>query len=115
MYPYVISCSMLCNIRFQYSRPVPIVAAKGESEPERTETREKVDEDRKHEIEAAIVRIMKARRKMDHSSLVDETVMMLRPRFLAQPTQLKKRIDSLIERDYLQRDKDDKNVYLYVE
>lgn len=90
------------------------MAAKGESEPERTETREKVDEDRKHEIEAAIVRIMKARRKLHHSSLVNETVSMLRPRFLAQPTQLKKRIEYLIERDYLIRDKDDKNVYLYV-
>lgn len=40
------------------------MAAKGESEPERRETRNKVDEDRKHEIEAAIVRIMKSRKKM---------------------------------------------------
>lgn len=40
------------------------MAAKGESEPERKETRGKVDEDRKHEIEAAIVRIMKARKRM---------------------------------------------------
>lgn len=40
------------------------MAAKGESEPERKETRSKVDEDRKHEIEAAIVRIMKSRKKM---------------------------------------------------
>ena len=43
---------------------IQAVAAKGESEPERKETRTKVDEDRKHEIEAAIVRIMKARRRI---------------------------------------------------
>lgn len=43
---------------------IQTVAAKGESEPERKETRSKVDEDRKHEIEAAIVRIMKARKTM---------------------------------------------------
>lgn len=43
---------------------IQTVAAKGESEPERRETRNKVDEDRKHEIEAAIVRIMKARKRM---------------------------------------------------
>lgn len=43
---------------------IQTVAAKGESEPERRDTRSKVDEDRKHEIEAAIVRIMKARRHM---------------------------------------------------
>lgn len=48
---------------------IQAVAAKGESEPERKETRSKVDEDRKHEIEAAIVRIMKARRRMTVSAL----------------------------------------------
>lgn len=48
----------LCRVKIQ------TVAAKGESEPERKETRGKVDEDRKHEIEAAIVRIMKARKRM---------------------------------------------------
>lgn len=48
---------------------IQTVAAKGESEPERRETRNKVDEDRKHEIEAAIVRIMKARKKMAVSIL----------------------------------------------
>lgn len=43
---------------------IQTVAAKGESEPEHKETRSKVEEDRKHEIEAAIVRIMKSRKKM---------------------------------------------------
>ena len=47
---------------------IQTVAAKGESEPERKEIRNKVDEDRKHEIEAAIVRIMKARRRMTVSA-----------------------------------------------
>lgn len=51
----------------------PLVAAKqGESDPERKETRQKVDDDRKHEIEAAIVRIMKSRKKMQHNVLVAE-------------------------------------------
>ena len=35
-----------------------------------------MDEDRKHEIEAAIVRIMKARRRMNHSNLVSEVCLM---------------------------------------
>lgn len=47
-----------------YRVKIQTVAAKSESEPERKETRGKVDEDRKHEIEAAIVRIMKSRKKM---------------------------------------------------
>jgi hypothetical protein len=49
---------LLCRVKIQ------TVAAKGETEPERRETRNKVDEDRKHEIEAAIVRIMKSRKKL---------------------------------------------------
>ena len=48
------------------------MTAKGESEPERKETCTRVDEDRKHEIEAAIVRIMKARKRMQHNFLVAE-------------------------------------------
>eukprot|EP00106_Octopus_bimaculoides_P015369 XP_014782811.1 PREDICTED: cullin-3-like [Octopus bimaculoides] len=49
-----------------------VAGNKGEAEPERKETRNKVDEDRKHEIEAAIVRIMKARKKLQHNVLVAE-------------------------------------------
>ena len=44
----------------------------GESEPERKETRTKVQEDRRHEIEAAIVRIMKSRKEMQHNLLIAE-------------------------------------------
>lgn len=49
-----------------------VAAKQGESDPERKETRQKVDDDRKHEIEAAIVRIMKSRKKMQHNVLVAE-------------------------------------------
>lgn len=50
--------------KFHFRVKIQTVAAKGESEPEHKETRSKVEEDRKHEIEAAIVRIMKSRKKM---------------------------------------------------
>ena len=40
-------------------------ARQGETEPERNETKRKVDEDRKHEIEACIVRIMKSRKYLN--------------------------------------------------
>ncbi len=56
-----VSCLFFCVLHH-------LVAAKqGESDPERKETRQKVDDDRKHEIEAAIVRIMKSRKKMQHN------------------------------------------------
>lgn len=44
-------------------------ARQGETEPERNETKRKVDEDRKHEIEACIVRIMKSRKHLNHNQV----------------------------------------------
>jgi len=49
-----------------------VSARQGEAEPERNETKKKVDEDRKHEIEACIVRIMKSREQLNHNQLVSE-------------------------------------------
>ncbi|KAK3583652.1 hypothetical protein CHS0354_021390 [Potamilus streckersoni] len=91
-----------------------VAATKGEEEPERKETRTKVDEDRKHEIEAAIVRIMKARKKLQHNVLVAEVTEQLKSRFLPSPVVIKKRIEGLIERDYLARTPEDRKVYTYV-
>lgn len=49
-----------------------VAAKQGELDLERKETRQKVDDGRKHEIEAAIVRIMKSRKKLQHNVLVAE-------------------------------------------
>uniref|UniRef100_A0A0B7AG79 Cullin family profile domain-containing protein n=2 Tax=Arion vulgaris TaxID=1028688 RepID=A0A0B7AG79_9EUPU len=91
-----------------------VASNKGEAEPERRETRNKVDEDRKHEIEAALVRIMKARKKLQHNTLVAECTEMLKPRFLPSPVVIKKRIEGLIEREYLARATEDRKIYTYV-
>jgi len=40
------------------------VSAQRESEPEKRETRQRIEDDRKPQIEAAIVRIMKSRRTL---------------------------------------------------
>lgn len=93
---------------------IQTVLAKGEMEPERRETRNKVDEDRKHEIEAAIVRIMKARKKTPHNLLVAEVTEQLKARFMPSPQVIKKRIEGLIEREYLARTPEDRKVYVYV-
>ena len=85
-----------------------------ETEAESKETREKVDEDRKHQIEAAIVRIMKSRKTMEHSQLIAEVTKQLQSRFMPNPMLVKKRIESLIEREYLERSKQDRKVYNYL-
>ncbi|THU69714.1 hypothetical protein C4D60_Mb08t17290 [Musa balbisiana] len=90
------------------------VAAQKESEPEKQETRQRVEEDRKPQIEAAIVRIMKSRRVLDHNTIVTEVTSQLQSRFLPNPVIIKKRIESLIEREFLERDKADRKLYRYL-
>lgn len=90
------------------------VAAQKESEPEKQETRQKVEEDRKPQIEAAIVRIMKARRVLDHTNVITEVIKQLSPRFMPNPSVIKKRIESLIEREFLERDQSERKLYRYL-
>nr|CAH8868114.1 unnamed protein product [Trichobilharzia regenti] len=85
-----------------------------ESEPERQETRTKVDENRRYVIEATIVRIMKARKTLSHGQLVVEVIEQLKSRFVPTPLMIKQRIESLIEREFLARMEDDRRVYRYL-
>ncbi|KAH9563278.1 hypothetical protein CY35_05G117500 [Sphagnum magellanicum] len=97
-----------------YKVKISTVVAQKESEPEKQETRQKVEEDRKPQIEAAIVRIMKARRLLDHNNIISEVTKQLQARFLPNPAVIKKRIESLIEREFLERDKADRKLYRYL-
>ena len=90
------------------------MAAARETEPEKHETRARVEEDRKPQIEAAIVRILKARRVLEHSNVVSEVITQLSPRFVPNPSVIKKRLESLIEREFLERDNTDRKLYRYL-
>ena len=70
----------------------------------------KVEEDRNHAIEASIVRTMKARKTLRHQQLQAEVLSQL-AFFKPNPRVIKKRIESLIEREYLERSADDNQVY----
>eukprot|EP01111_Echinosteliopsis_oligospora_P008697 TRINITY_DN2462_c0_g1_i1.p1 TRINITY_DN2462_c0_g1~~TRINITY_DN2462_c0_g1_i1.p1 ORF type:complete len:745 (-),score=221.56 TRINITY_DN2462_c0_g1_i1:110-2344(-) len=85
-----------------------------ETAVEEKETRQKVNEDREHQIEAAIVRIMKARKSMEHANLIAEVTRQLSARFMPNPIIIKKRVESLIEREYLERSKADRKLYNYL-
>merc|ERR1711988_1668432 len=75
------------------------------TEVEKQQTRQRVDEDRKPQIEAAIVRVMKSRKTMEHNNLIAEVTKQLSQRFVPSPAIIKKRIESLIEREFMERDK----------
>ncbi|KAL5526570.1 hypothetical protein ACEPAF_8294 [Sanghuangporus sanghuang] len=84
-------------------------ATRIETPEERKETLDRVDEERKHQTDACIVRVMKNRKHMSHNDLINEVTRQLASRFSPQPLGIKKRIESLIEREYLERCEDKKS------
>lgn len=85
--------------------PVPV--------QEEAHNKDKVEEDRSIAIEAAIVRVMKARKKLRHTDLVVEVINQL-TLFKPNPRLIKTKIESLIEREFLSRSEDDHQTYFYV-
>ncbi|KAK2719883.1 cullin-4B-like [Artemia franciscana] len=83
-----------------------------ETNEEQKSTEERIFQDRQYIIDAAIVRIMKMRKQLSHNLLLTELYDQLN--FPVKPADLKKRIESLIDRDYMERDKENPNSYIYV-
>ncbi|KAL8873596.1 MAG: hypothetical protein Q9174_000962 [Haloplaca sp. 1 TL-2023] len=76
---------------------------KVEDRDERKETEERVDLERGQTVEAAIVRTMKQRKELKHQQLITEVIQQLSARFTPDVNLLKKKIEALIEREYLER------------
>ncbi|KAJ3087322.1 Cullin-4 [Quaeritorhiza haematococci] len=83
-----------------------------ETEEEQKTTHEKVFQDRQYQVDAAIVRIMKTRKTLSHQQLMTELFEQLK--FPVKASDLKKRVESLIDREYLERDKEDSSKYIYL-
>jgi len=81
---------------------------------ERGTSTQAVQEDRRHAIEANIVRVMKARKTLEHAKLVSEVSAHLFQYFKPDPRDIKRRIEDLIIREYLARDEQRSNVYHYL-
>merc|ERR1711998_389117 len=83
-----------------------------ETQQENTQTKEHIFQDRQYAIDAAIVRILKARKQLGHTMLISEIFSQLK--FPAKPGDIKKRIESLINREYIERDDENSQIYKYV-
>ncbi|GAX14074.1 cullin 4 [Fistulifera solaris] len=83
-----------------------------ETKEERDKTVETVSRDRLYLIDAVLVRILKARKTVLHQQLIPQV--MEQVKFPAQAADVKSRIESLIEREYMERDAKDRNRYNYL-
>lgn len=87
-------------------------AAKTDSESKDVE--KNVQRQREFEIDACMVRIMKSRNVLSWNELTSEAIRALKDRFQPNPKMLKRRLESLIERDFLQRDADNAKIIKYI-
>ena len=63
--------------------------------------------------QAAVVRVMKSRREVPHTDLLTAVVSQLKDTFTPIQQDIKKNIENLIEKDYIERTPDGK-AYIYL-
>jgi len=83
-----------------------------ETKEEREKTVKGVSRDRLYLVDAVLVRIMKARKTILHQQLIPQVLAQVK--VPAQPSDIKKRIEILIEREYFERDANDRSRYNYL-
>lgn len=83
-----------------------------ERQTERVASPQAVTPDRQHQIDAAIVRVLKRHKNIQHAELLHQlnTELSFRPSL----SDIKQRIESLIQREYIGRDERDPNLYRYI-
>ena len=77
------------NMSFQSSlirNKIPVMVSKVHKEADSQRISGKVEDDRRYAVEAAIIKVMKARRTILHVALVTETTKLLASKFKPDPT-----------------------------
>jgi cullin 1 len=97
------------KIRVNLNQPI-----KAEVKQESSDVLKTVDEDRKYVIQATIVRIMKARKTMKNQALIQEVTSQISTRFAPRIPDIKKAIDTLLEKEYIERADGQRDVFNYV-
>ncbi|EZA48756.1 hypothetical protein DMN91_005219 [Ooceraea biroi] len=77
-------------------------------------THRSVDEDRKMFLQAAIVRIMKSRKLLRHNQLIQEVLSQSKVTFAPSIAMIKKCIETLIDKQYIERTANSADEYSYI-
>ncbi|ABN64961.2 ubiquitin ligase (cullin) of SCF involved in cell cycle control [Scheffersomyces stipitis CBS 6054] len=88
------------------------VIKNNEAKQEEDDANKEIDETRRNYLSACIVRIMKSRKTVKHNELINEVLPQTLSRFHAKIIDIKRVIDQLIEKQYIQRI--DNNTYEYL-
>ncbi|KAJ7645450.1 Cullin [Mycena polygramma] len=97
------------KIRVNLNLPI-----KAEVKAEPADVMKIVDEDRKYVIQATIVRVMKARKTMKNQPLIQEVISQISQRFAPKIPDIKKAIDTLLEKEYIERVDGTRDTFAYV-
>jgi len=97
------------KIRVNLNLPI-----KAEVKADTADVLKTVDEDRKYVIQATIVRIMKARKTMKNQALIQEVISQISQRFAPKIPDIKKAIDTLLEKEYIERVEGTRDTFNYV-
>lgn len=81
---------------------------------ESEQTHSSIDEDRKLYIQAAIVRVMKSRKSAKHNQLIQEVISITKNHFTPSVPMIKKCIEILMEKQYIERKVNAPDEYKYV-
>ncbi|KAJ6519453.1 Cullin-4B [Mycena sanguinolenta] len=84
------------------------------SQEESKQTQTAIDGERMLTLDAAIVRIMKAKKELLHSQLINATTDAVKNHFVPEVKHIKARIEKLMEQEYMRRDEDQPQKLLYV-
>merc|ERR1719204_194129 len=91
---------------------VPFEEGEEKNNEEAMEAVKRVLEDRKYQIDASVVRIMKIKNQLSRAELLQELARSIG--FTITPELVMTRVENLIDRDYITRDPDKRDIFIYV-
>jgi cullin 3 len=92
----------------------PNADANSNKQPQAPVVSQKVMAQRKTAIDAAVLRVMKRRKEVEHNDLVREVAESLASIFTVDAAAVKLRIEGLIDQDYMERADNERSLYRYI-